>query len=80
MEDSFAKDAADLERRLTVKHQQFNTEYMYRLDAITRRHEQEIIILAGVVVALICALSYDDYRIRRLDGHTHKESLTYHKG
>ena len=70
-------DEADrMDRRLSAQHQIYNTELMWQIKHTMVRHEQEIMILAGVVVVLACALGYDDFRIRRLDAHTHKESLS----
>lgn len=73
-------DEADkMDRRLAAQHQIYNTELMWQIKRILNRHEQEILLLSAVIIIMAFALGYDDYRIRRLDGHTHKESLIHFK-
>lgn len=77
MEDDLNNDMARIDRRLSAQHQIYNTELMWRIKQQLDRHEQELIGLGVVVIALTMVILYDDYRIKVIGERTSKEPTTH---
>lgn len=60
-------DYQELDRRLSVIHQQHLTHQMNSVQQKLKYHEREMMLLTLVVVAVAASVCYSEYRINRME-------------
>ncbi len=59
--------AAELERKLTIIHQQYITTEMQGIRRQMQAHDKELMLLTLVIVACAASTCYAEYRINRME-------------
>lgn len=58
-------DDAEIDRKLTILHQQYITQEQNKLSFMVSSHEREILMLWGVFAVLLVGITIDNVRIHR---------------
>jgi hypothetical protein len=61
-----------MDMKLSAVHQQFITSELAKANRLLTQHDQEIMVLAIMVIVVSGLLGYVEYRLRRIEGAHNK--------